>query len=179
MSVRECGRCGQERTIRARGLCGSCYNRISLYGDTAPPKVNRTPDEWLAALPRPKGECWPWPGPRHSHGYGRALLDGGYTQAHRFVYTKLVGPIPESLTLDHLCKNKLCVNPEHLEPVTRGENLRRATGDRSPQKRRLPPCPHGDSDVYIDPKGKRICRICRRERTRMWRAERKSELGHY
>lgn len=115
----------------------------------------------------------------HTHGYGRAEKNGHFILAHRFVYETLIGPIPGGMTLDHLCKNKLCVNPEHLEVVTRGENLRRAIPDRTPEKHRLPPCSHGDQDIYVDPDGKRVCRICRRERTRLWRAERKQLLGHY
>ena len=176
---RPCGRCGEIRHIRARGLCGSCYNRIAKHNEDSPPKVNRSAEEWLTSMPRPKGACWPWPGTRHSHGYGVARVDGVRTQAHRFVYEQLVAPIPSTMTIDHLCRNKSCVNPDHLELVTRAENLRRAVAERTPQKRRLPRCAHGDQDVYVDPSGKRVCRICRRERTRLWRAERKRTLGVY
>lgn len=179
MTKRECTRCRTIRTIRARGLCGSCYNRISLYGDTAPDKVNRTADEWMVVLDRTPGQCWLWPGRGHSHGYGSAKADGKWRLAHRYVYSRLVGVIPDGMTLDHLCKNKLCVNPEHLEVVTRAENLRRAVSDRTTQKPRVPRCTHGDEDLYVDPSGKRVCRICRRERTRLWRSERKETLGHY
>lgn len=59
-------------------------------------------------------DCWEWTG-KAASGYG----------AHRRVYEWLRGPVPEGLELDHLCRNKLCVRPDHLEPVTRAENMRR------------------------------------------------------
>lgn len=71
-------------------------------------------------------ECWLWTG-TISGGYGRFHTGGSYVRAHRFAYEQLVGPIPDDLTLDHLCMVKACVNPAHLEPVTRGENARRFT----------------------------------------------------
>jgi hypothetical protein len=67
--------------------------------------------------------CWVWLGSRSPEGYGRI----GVAYAHRISYERHVGPIPEDLHIDHLCRNKTCVNPEHLEPVTQAENQRRAT----------------------------------------------------
>lgn len=74
--------------------------------------------------------CWPWLG-RLIAGYGRrhTLVAGErYQLAHRIAYAFAVGPIPEGLTLDHLCRNRACCNPSHLEPVTNGENVMRGTG---------------------------------------------------
>lgn len=71
---------------------------------------------------QPTGFCWEWTAYRDRKGYGRSHLDGKSMAAHRVAYTLLVGPIPAGLTLDHLCRNKGCVNPDHLEPVTVGEN---------------------------------------------------------
>ena len=71
------------------------------------------------------GDCWEWTGARTS-GYGHLRMsEGVYRRAHRVVYERMVGPIPEGLTIDHRCRNKACVNPDHLEPVTNQENLRR------------------------------------------------------
>ena len=72
-----------------------------------------------------EGECWVWTGARQSSGYGCMGRDGRRFLAHRYAYELTVGPIPAGLTLDHLCGNKVCVRPEHLEPVTLAENVRR------------------------------------------------------
>jgi hypothetical protein len=69
--------------------------------------------------------CWLWTGAKHEKGYGLLKVAGQMHRAHRFVYELLVGPIPEGLSLDHLCRVRNCVNPNHLEPVTTGENIRR------------------------------------------------------
>ena len=74
----------------------------------------------------PPSGCWHWVGSLNPQGYGAFGAQGDVYASHRFAYTVFVGPIPEGLTLDHLCRNTWCVNPEHLEPVTQAENNRRA-----------------------------------------------------
>lgn len=69
--------------------------------------------------------CWLWQRSLSPDGYGWASLDRRTHQAHRLVYTLTIGPVPEGLVLDHLCRVRHCVNPDHLEPVTGTENLRR------------------------------------------------------
>ncbi len=72
--------------------------------------------------------CWIWHGDVENTGYGRISRGRGRADrdlAHRWMYKRLVGPIPESLQIDHLCRRKRCVNPAHLEPVTPAENQRR------------------------------------------------------
>jgi HNH endonuclease len=76
------------------------------------------------------GGCWLWRGQLNAWGYGhfrRTVAQGVHrtVKAHRFAYALLVGPIPTGLTLDHLCGSRACVRPDHLEPVTNAENLRR------------------------------------------------------
>ena len=71
------------------------------------------------------GGCWEWTGCLFTAGYGAILVGGKKRSAHRISYELRVGPIPEDKELDHLCRNRACINPAHLEPVTRRENVRR------------------------------------------------------
>jgi hypothetical protein len=102
--------------------------------------------------------CWLWTGAQNSKGYGCVGINRRVHLTHRVAYTWLVGPIPEGLTIDHLCRNKVCVRPDHLEPVTVGENIRRA-------HERIRTCEHGFAHVYR--KGSLYgpeCADCRSER---------------
>lgn len=82
--------------------------------------------------------CWEWRGARKtarqygSQPYGNFKANGRVRSAHRFIYETLVGPVPSGLELDHQCRNRLCCNPDHLEPVTHGENMRRGASARRP-----------------------------------------------
>lgn len=80
----------------------------------------------------PDTGCWIWTGAT-SVGYGRIRVDGRLDMAHRVSYQLFVGQIPEGLDLDHLCMNRRCCNPSHLEPVTRAENMRRAAAAKVAQ----------------------------------------------
>ena len=109
------------------------------------------------------GECWVWTGPPTPLGYRQISLQRRLVYTHRAVYELLVGPIPEGLTLDHLCRNPPCVNPAHLEPVTNAENIRRGISPPGINSRRLV-CksghPFDDANTYIRPDGYRECRKC-------------------
>jgi hypothetical protein len=85
-----------------------------------------TPEERLLAqtIKVPLTPCWFWTG-RSSHGYGEFMHQGSKYRAHRVSYEMHVGAIPQGLVLDHLCETPCCVNPWHLEPVTRVENVKR------------------------------------------------------
>ena len=81
------------------------------------------------------GDCWEWTGCLNHYGYGQAVPAVGPREpAHRWAWRQLVGEIPAGLVLDHLCRNRTCVNPDHLEPVSIGENTRRGY---SPGVRRM------------------------------------------
>lgn len=81
--------------------------------------------------------CWEWQGNVDSHGYGQTLYLGRRIGAHRFAYLLLVGEIPAGLVLDHRCRNRLCVNPDHLEPTTNRENVLRGEGITARKARAL------------------------------------------
>ena len=70
-------------------------------------------------------DCWQWKGAESGNGYGKVSISGRMKMAHRAIYEILIGPIPEGLVLDHLCRNRGCCNPLHMEPVTVQENTRR------------------------------------------------------
>lgn len=114
--------------------------------------------------------CWIWVGPRDSKGYGSisvtiSLRKKKVYSAHRFAYESFVGPIPDGLTIDHLCREKACVNWRHLEVVTNAENIRRAWTPKST-------CPRGHDR---QPGTGTVCRICERARNKLAR-ERDPEL---
>jgi hypothetical protein len=76
----------------------------------------------------PEGGCWTYRGMLDEWGYGKIKIAGRKHRTHRVAYEAIVGPIPDGLTIDHLCRNRACCNPDHLEPVTRSENY--AAGER-------------------------------------------------
>mgnify|MGYP001608992284 FL=1 len=75
-------------------------------------------------------DCWNWVMGKTRNGYGRRWVNGKHAMAHRIIYEQLKGPIPEGLSLDHLCRNPSCVNPNHLESVTHTENVRRGANTK-------------------------------------------------
>jgi hypothetical protein len=101
----------------------------------------------------PTGFCWNWTNAPNHNGYGQYGSQG--MRPHRIAYELLVGPIPDGLTLDHLCRNKLCVNPDHVEPVTRGENARRGNLGR-----RTSLCKRGHPKTITRKGGYLTCRVC-------------------
>jgi hypothetical protein len=111
------------------------------------------------------GECWEWVGTIDKRsGYGRMRFEGRTHLAHRASYIMHVGPIPDGKYLDHLCRNRSCVNPEHLEPVTPQVNVDRGAGAKRDE------CTKGHSlkgeNKGIRSDGRQYCKQCSRDRQR-------------
>jgi hypothetical protein len=129
------------------------------------------------------GDCWEWTASR-LHGYGQSWMGGRLRYAHRVAYELLLGPIPESLYIDHLCRNRGCVNPDHLELVTFRENTLRGFSF-SARNARKTHCKRGHpftpDNVKILAEGGRRCRACTRalkpERQRRYRQRRRERLA--
>lgn len=117
--------------------------------------------------------CWIWTGQCDHRGYGRFALGRRHLIAHRYGYEAMVGPIPDGLEIDHLCRARACVNPDHLEPVTHRENLRRGTSPIAAQMNR-DRCIHGHAFDRLAPDGRRKCTTCERLRAARRRASAKS-----
>ncbi|MBP5913182.1 HNH endonuclease [Streptomyces sp. LBUM 1486] len=114
------------------------------------------------------GECWLWTGVLTLGGYGRIKVQGRNALAHRVAYEEWVGPIPEGLDLDHLCRVRNCINPAHLEPVTHAENTLRGEGITAQQAQQTH-CKRGhafdEENTYVW-RNTRICRQCRKNARR-------------
>lgn len=123
------------------------------------------PDGFMARVLQQEDGCWIWQGAINTSGYGSA----GPRLAHRASYEEFVGPIPAGLQIDHLCRVTLCVNPDHLEPVTELENKRRRYAIYTH-------CINGHefthANTYIRPSGHRDCRTCIRARVAAYKVRR-------
>jgi hypothetical protein len=107
--------------------------------------------------------CWPWMAAK-TNGYGVVQYQGRLQRAHRVIRTILVGPIPDGLEPDHLCRNRWCVNPEHTEPVTQSENNLRSES-QSAKHARQTHCVRGHEftpeNTYTRTRGHKTERFCR------------------
>ena len=125
------------------------------------------------------GGCWLWTAGRssRSRGYGDCWFARRMLRAHRVAFELVTGPIPDGLELDHLCRVRLCVNPDHLEAVTHAENVRRGDGGRNQSDKTH--CPNGHEysaeNTYRRPgqPSWRYCRACAALRTNRRRTARR------
>jgi hypothetical protein len=187
-----CTDCREQRKIHSRGRCTSCYRRHlkELKADGSYVPIVRHPlltpfEKVMSRVDKRAGGCWLYAGALAADGYAR-VKDAGSDLAllvHRVTYEQLVGPIPEGLVLDHLCRVRHCVNPEHLEPVTHMENLRRGVkarlGERThcsegheftPENTTLQRRNRKDGGTSFTP----ICRTCRRVYGKSWEARKRA-----
>lgn len=142
-----------------------------LYDERLPPRF------WRKVRTVTNG-CWIWTASLDTAGYASFYWDGKVRAGHRVAYQALVGPIPDGLDLDHVkargCTSTACVNPAHLEPVTRLENSARGANPKYVAWR-TNTCArglHSLADVKVGASGKRRCPVCRRDRERAARLAR-------
>lgn len=126
---------------------------------------------FFAKVQQAANGCWTWTAGL-DNGYGRFRSGKRLVKAHRYSYTHLVGAVPNGLQLDHLCRNRACVRPDHLEPVTSRENILRGDAPAITRARHsgktecLRGHPYDELNTYARPDGHRACRTCARDRRR-------------
>jgi hypothetical protein len=124
-----------------------------------------TLERLMAKVEKAESGCWEWTAKKDARGYGQFKIDGKVRRAHQVSYELTIGPVPTGMEIDHLCRDRGCCNPEHLEAVPHEENMRRAAPFH-PQRLKTH-CPKGhpydEENTYVKPSGSRACRACRRK----------------
>ncbi len=169
---RLCGIEGCELRHYAKGLCDKHRKRKKNTGSVElllRQTIVLFRKKWKLSIEHEYGgePCWEWTAYKNRDGYGQFNVGGQIIPAHRWSYEYCFEPIPSSLQLDHLCRVRHCVNPSHLEPVTRRENIQRGkSGQFNAQKTH---CPQGHPYEGVNSLGYRRCLICGKENMRKYR----------
>lgn len=170
----KCLKC--EKKARSRFLCSRHYKQALASGNLPPlaqPWQKQSAEERFHAKVREDAHsgCWIWTGALSDTGYG-SFRDRATVSAHRWAYEFYRCEIPDGLVIDHLCRNRACVNPWHLEPVTYAVNTTRGTLAELQRSRAaaITHCPHGhprEGNTYIRPDtGHTVCKACANARQR-------------
>jgi len=174
---RDCAVCGASfialRWNLKRGVGESCSNRcrMKLWWMRRTRKVTPLPDRIWPKVHKTES-CWLWLG-AHNRGYAKL----GTLSIYRWTYEQLKGPIPAGLTIDHLCRVRGCVNPDHMEAVTAVENVMRSTAPAALNAKKTH-CKRGhafDAANTARSRNSRVCRACRSALKRARTARRRNE----
>lgn len=164
---------------KGSGSSGYCHmhrerKRLGIPMDMPPvfPLAGETPEEKLRLNYIVDGTCWRWQGAKNHKGYGHLRVNRVTKMAHRLSYEYAKGPIPAGLEIDHLCNVRDCVNPDHLEAVTHGENLRRIA-ERNPRTHCSRDHELTPDNTFVNSRGRRECRTCRSANQKAYRESRK------
>lgn len=149
----------------------------SAHGPFAPTPVL---ERLVASIVLAPDGCWEWNGCLDKDGYGRLRVGSRTIGAHRAAYEISVGPVPEGLCIDHLCRNRKCINPAHLEPVTKRENTLRGVSPvavRAKKNHCKRGHPLSGANLYRMPNGGRACKACRDDAAAHYRARKQAEAS--
>lgn len=163
----DCNVDGCNKKARTQKMCDKHYRRFKKYGSTE--LRIKTDHERLNEKCESVTEsgCIIWLGSTCKGGYGNFLYNGKIDKAHRVAYIMKNGEIPEGLEIDHLCRVRSCVNPDHLEAVTHKENCERAISHNSLKTHCPKGHPYSGDNLYLNKKyNKRDCKICQKERVK-------------
>ncbi|WP_396127281.1 HNH endonuclease signature motif containing protein [Corynebacterium sp. MSK071] len=161
---------GCSKPVRAIGYCAAHYKRNRRWGDPLGGRRARTFAESFELYVVRTNDCWEWSGTKYRTGYTKLASGRKQILGHRWAYEHYRGEIPSGMVIDHLCRNRGCVNPAHMEVVTNEENLRRGAG-YAIQNGMRSTCINGHEytpeNTYVEPNGKNIrCRACAAERAK-------------
>lgn len=188
MTQRICSIEACEHPAHGRGWCRAHYKRWRTHGDVradVPLGVSRRVLDAMSAeerfwvkVDKQVGGCWIWTATCSTNGYGQFWSeDRVNVPAHRQAYEFEVGTIPSGMVLDHLCRIKSCVNPDHLEVVTQSENVLRGLASRGQGDTCRAGHPRTPDNTHVRKSGERYCMTCKNERDRDRYSRRKSNAA--